>query len=351
MRRLAICAAMSAAVLLTGTALHAQAAAIPGWRQVFSKHFGVASNFPVLNAVVATSATNAWALGGSDVGGPPIAEHWNGKTWSRSALPKGFVDDITAASGPAANDIWAVAQSGGEILHWNGRAWSIAKQLPVLKGILVPPRLTGVFALSATDVWVFGSTDGSTPGWGTWHYDGKSWRQWHGYAAGIVNGSAVSPANVWAIRGDAAFGQQTEIVHYTGTWRPVTASALSGLEFTAIEAFTATNVWAAAFSARNQAQSWLLHYNGRTWSRFKLPWSGPAIEGIVADGHGGLWLNAPGLPPYEVHRTEKGGWSRLRLAVLLAGIAHIPGSASVWGAGADFALTNPKAVIWAYGPI
>jgi hypothetical protein len=199
MRRLAIRAAISAAVLLTGTALQAQAAATPGWRQVFSKHFGVASNFPILNAVVATSATNAWALGGSDVGGPPIAEHWNGKTWRSSALPKGFVDDITAASGPAANDIWAVAKSGGEILHWDGRAWSIAKQLPVLKGISVPPRLTGVAALSATDVWVFGS-DGDTPGWGTWHYDGKLWRQWHGYATGIVKGSAISTANVWGRR-------------------------------------------------------------------------------------------------------------------------------------------------------
>jgi hypothetical protein len=52
-----------------------------------------------------------------------------------------------------------------------------------------------------------------------------------------------------------------------------------------------------------------------------------------------------------MHRTGKGGWSRLRLAVLLPGIAHIPGTASVWGVGTDFALTSTKAVIWAYGPI
>lgn len=347
---------MLAAVLLTGTALSAQAAT-PGWRQVFSKHYGAAANFPVFDAVVATSAKNAWALGGTNVGGGgsgrPIAELWNGKAWSQIAMPKGVTDHIAAASAPAARDIWAVTQFGGYVLHWNGRAWSVAKRLPVPKGASIPPQLTGVVALSAKNVWAFGSS-GFTLGWGTWHYNGKTWNQWHGNAANITDGSALSATNIWAIGGTNA--PQNAIVHYTGTWKLVnTGSVLSGLQFEGIHAFSVKNVWASATTVSKGNQSWLVHYNGSAWSKFTMPWSVNVIGHVVSDGRGGLWVSAfvPGTTTryYEVHRTARGAWSRTRVSAQLFGLAAIPGTASVLAGGSVNGTTGGKAVIWAKGPV
>lgn len=349
---------MLAAVLLAGTALPAQAAT-PGWRQVFSKHYGAAGNYPQFSAVVALSAKNAWALGGTNVGGgtlgAPVAEHWNGKAWSRFATPKGVTDHIAAASAPAASDIWAVTQFGGYVLHWNGSAWSVAKRLPVPKGASIPPQLTGVVALSAKNVWAFGSS-GFTLGWGTWHYNGQAWSQWHGNAADITDGSAVSRTNIWAIGGTNA--PQNAIVHYTGTWKLVnTGSVLSGLQFEGIHAFSATNVWASAVTVSKGDQSWLVHYNNHAWAKFKMPWSVNVLSGhIVSDGHGGLWVSAivPGTTTtryYEVHRTANGAWSRTRVSAQLFGLAAIPGTASVLAGGSVNGTTGGKAVIWAKGRV
>src|SRR5271165_5910702 len=57
-------------------------------------------------AVAATSATNAWAVGG--LGVPPLIVHWNGSTWSRvpTGAPAGTVLDAVAASSP--DNAWAL---------------------------------------------------------------------------------------------------------------------------------------------------------------------------------------------------------------------------------------------------
>jgi hypothetical protein len=357
-RAAAACAAASASALLIGTALPAQAAT-PGWRQVFSKHYGTAHDYSAYEAIVATAKNNAWAFGATDISGVaptplPVAERWNGKEWSAYALPKGVVDPVFAASAPAANDIWAVTQFGGYVLHWNGKGWSLAKRLP-RGNSSVPPQLTGVVALSATNVWVFGSS-GYTSGWGTWHYNGRSWSQWHGNAVDITDGSALSPANIWAIGGLSA--PQSAIVHYTGTWKQVSAPALSGLQFEGIQAFSATSVWASATAFSNGWKSWLVHYDGHRWSKFRLPWSMRLNWGhIVSDGQGGLWLSgsagAPGSTQYyyEVHRSASGAWSRALVSAPVSGLAHIPGTTSLWGVGWKAARTGGNAVIWAYGAI
>jgi hypothetical protein len=356
--RAAIACAAVAAVML-GAVLPSQASTSPGWRQVFSKHYGAANAFSLYQVTVASARNDAWALGASNVSGVgadarPVAVHWNGRRWSPVALPKAATGEFIAASAPAPDDIWAVTHLSGQILHWNGKAWSVVKTLPEPKGPNFA-QLTGVVALSATNVWVFGSS-GFTLGWGTWHYDGKSWRLWHGYAADITDGSAVSPSNIWAIGGLNA--PQSLIVHFTGTtWRPVTGRVFSGLQFEGIRAFSATNVWASASSVSAPTQSWVLHYNGHAWSKFKLPWSTLLLwDAIVADGHHGLWLIAfvPGTSRpqyYAIRRNAAGAWGRTRVGVQLFGLARIPGTASIWSVGATFGTANGSAVIWGYGKI
>jgi hypothetical protein len=77
---------------------------------------------------------------------------------------------------------------GEAVLRWNGHRWSVAKSWHVGGRV----ELTGVTALSPTDVWVFGS-GGFAPGLGTWHYNGHTWKHiTQGAAVGITMASAVS---------------------------------------------------------------------------------------------------------------------------------------------------------------
>jgi hypothetical protein len=361
----AVCAAAASGVLVIGAALPVHAATTPGWRQVASKHYGPANDYSAYDAVVSNGGSSAWAFGGTDLSGGngtnqrPVAMRWNGRSWSSYNLPSGLTSNIIAASAPAANDIWAVTWFGGYILHWNGKGWAVAKRLP-WNGKGLEPQLTGVVALSPTNVWVFGGS-GYTLGWGTWHYNGKSWSLWHGNAADITNGSAVSATNIWEIGGPLA--PQSAIVHYTGTWKVQTAKALSGLQFNNIHAFGAKNVWATATTQTNGSQPWLVHYNGATWARVKLPWT-MNVVGLTGDGHGGLWVTGANVTPqgaytfYVVHRTAAGALSRITVGksltsgASLTSVVLIPGTSSVWGAGSVQSRTvGGDAVIWAYGAV
>jgi hypothetical protein len=333
-------------------------AAAPGWRQVYSAHYGPAVDYSGYTNVVTTSTDNAWAFGGSDQtsgGGAreyPVAVRWNGRAWRNYALPVAstagnqFSNQIIAVSAPAANDIWAVTWFGGWVLHWNGSKWQLAKDF---KG---GGEITGVTALSPTNVWVFGGS-GFSGGIGTWHYNGKAWSEWHGDAAGLQRGSALGAQNIWAIGGAAS--PNSSIVHYTGTWRLVSASALSGLSFTSIQAFSNTNVWVTASGASGRV---LVHYNGK-WQRYQLPAglspSSDSGQSLFSDGRGGIWLTAQsaGGQWFLVHRTASGGWSRVAIGTAdVAGVAQIPGTSSVWAVGFD---VNKKqggnAVIWADGAV
>lgn len=80
-----------------------------------------------LRAVAASSAGNVWTVGG---GGPATGEvaataHWNGRAWT---LGKGILDaGLTGIATTSATGAWAVGgtTSGRTlILHWNGKTWS-----------------------------------------------------------------------------------------------------------------------------------------------------------------------------------------------------------------------------------
>ncbi len=347
-----------ATTLATGTVATALAlatgapaqGATSSWRVVFSHHYGAAANSSGYTTGVATSAKNAWAFGGTDLShtipGAPVAEHWNGTSWTGRRLPSGLTDSIVAASAPAAKDVWAVTGMGGNILRWNGSTWSLAKHLSG------SGQLTGVTAVSASNVWVFGA-GGFTGGLGTWHYNGSTWTHLTtGAAAGVDMASPVSAASMWAI-GSVSAPDDSIVHYYRGTWRTLTAKALSGLQFTDILAESGSDVWAAATSATNSFKPLLLNYNGSTWTRFPLPWPVGPMK-ITSDGHGGSWLTAIGRSgqSWIIHRTASGGWARTQITSgSMVAPLRVPGTTSVWGFGlAPVAgTTGSAAAVWGHG--
>jgi hypothetical protein len=342
------CAAVSAVALILGTAIPAQAATL-GWRQVLSQSYGSA-NESSYQTVVAVGKNNAWAFGGTDRAGAgrPVAVHWNGRGWGRVGMPAGVTSFIFAASALSASNIWAVTFLDGYVLHWNGAHWSVAKHLAGSG-----EELTGVTALSPTNVWVFGS-GGEFPGLGTWHFNGTTWRQqpFHSVAGGVATASALSGTNIWAI-GTGPAVPFSAIDHFNGkSWRVVSAKALSGLQFWDIHAFSSANVWVSAVSKGIGQPAWLVHFNGKAWTRIKVPFTLESNT-FSSDGRGGLWLTGQSFAfrSFIIHRSPAGMWSRASIPAALSDLTLIPGTTSLWAVGFRATKTGSNAAIWAHGPV
>ena len=355
---LTVAAAFPALVVAAAFAPAQAAIGSTGWRVVLTQHYGPASNLSAYETVAAPGAGDAWVFGGTSVafGGPagngtPVAEHWNGAKWTPSALPSGLVGDVSASAAVSGKSVWAVNESGSanaSILHWNGASWSVAGSLPGTSTDVA----TGMLGFSSSNVWAFGNP-GNAAGIGAWHYNGSTWTRLTGIARGITTAAAVSPADIWAI-GSTSLPEDT-LVHYNGsTWRQVTAPVLSRSSFSSILALAKANVWAITFPLQG-ANTHLVHLSGGKWTSVPLPWTFSYASSLVSDGSGGFWLiGYAAARTWAVHRTSAGVWSRTELAghPALMGLALVPGTTSVWGAGTGTASsgTGTNAEIFAYGP-
>jgi hypothetical protein len=255
------------------------------WTQVPTPTPGGSAWF---NAVAATSATNAWAVGYIG-GGPgdsgvstPIIERWNGKVWKQQSfrLPTN-PGQFMAVSATGRDNAWAVGSTGVEgpngalIEHWNGRVWRrIPANTPYGFG-----NLQGVTAISPDNVWAVGYTNSSPVYLSlTLHWNGKRWSvvpspnptgQTDLWA---VSGS--SPANVWAVGytnpnacenggpqcGTAAFHWNGKRWVVTNTINPPSGylDALTG-----VVAISPYDVWAVGTT--DWSSTIIEHWNGKAW--------------------------------------------------------------------------------------
>jgi hypothetical protein len=95
-----------------------------GWTCALSPK--TARDFPRLDAVSASSADNAWAVGLSLTRN--LALHWNGRTWKQVMTPRPGLDWSLhgVAVIPRSGHAWAVGQTTDRrtlMLYWNGTAW------------------------------------------------------------------------------------------------------------------------------------------------------------------------------------------------------------------------------------
>src|SRR5437868_6514112 len=82
-----------------------------------------------------------------------LIEHWNGSAWSVVASPKGSGgDQLTGVAAVSASNIWAAGTGNARTLieQWNGASWSIvASPNPGS----VSDELVAVAVVSANNVW------------------------------------------------------------------------------------------------------------------------------------------------------------------------------------------------------
>ena len=349
-------ALLCAAALLTSTAVVTGASAsVPGasaqsWDlKLAIRYFPSEGNHSQYDTALVQGHT-AWFFGGTNFSGrgsPQVENRAKGK-WHPSALPSGLRSWITGASGVSASDIWAVTFLGGTVLHWNGSRWS-----------KVPPgkwndnaHFTGIVAVSADNVWLFGGKGRSAPGAGTWHFSGSKWTEIRGTAGELYRATEAAPTDLWGIGGPA--GAMTTLMRFRGTtWRPVAPAALAGFSYSYALAVGKQSVWVAGSV---DGIPMLGHWDGKGWTADSTPAVVPP-SGICRDGRGGIWVIAnSGFGPSVVYdRSASGTWTTVPVgrssANEVLGCAAIPGTKSAWGAGKSAAPAGTAAAVYGYGKV
>jgi hypothetical protein len=176
----------------------------------------------VLGGISVAGPNDVWAMGQAGTSAhdtAPLAEHWNGHTWSVVRVPaEGFSSTLGAVTSAGPDDVWSVGSydepspTGTLIFtlaeRWNGHRWSIVAS-PSPTG---DDDLVGLAAVSAHDIWAVGSTGANATFVLRWN--GHAWTTLPALSRpGAVNGlfavSAPTATDIWAAGG----GYKTVIEH------------------------------------------------------------------------------------------------------------------------------------------
>jgi hypothetical protein len=272
------------------------------WVRVKSPNPGGLTRTSQLRGVAAVSANDIWAVGDYTSGSDavvPLVIHWNGTAWRTATVPApagnlGILSDVVATS---ASDVWAVGESctgcATDVTltyHWNGKKWRLVTS-PNPTDVAA---LRSVAAVSRTDVWAVGDYfNGTATQSLTMHWDDKRWKTVASPdPAGTSNQTilfgvaADSSKRAWAV-GKYYNGTATETltlwwngkrwVHQSSPNPSTTNNALSG-----VVAIADRNAWAVgeAVDSSPGGQPLLEHWNGKRWKTVASPDPGTAITPI-----------------------------------------------------------------------
>lgn len=299
-----------------------------------------------LDAVAATSASSAWAVGSeiSGAGGVSrtLVEHWDGARWSIVASPnvKGMtVNALDGVAVAAPDDAWAVGSSYSDptptlpmILHWDGRAWKLVRA-PHLGVHGRPSTLSGITALSGDDVWAVGTVvvDGTIETLVV-HWDGQRWKRIASPNPGGSAGSdlrsvfATSATDVWSVGhvgGGSGVAERTLVEHWDGQrWRHVRSPNMSlDTELVGVSAASPDDAWAVG-SSYDGTQTVVLieHWDGRHWRITSTCGSSGgsvagSLEAVSATSSADAWAVGAGsalLGKTLIERWDGKGWRVVR---------------------------------------
>ncbi len=290
-------------------------------------------NTALLFAVSASSATDAWAVGRTQVNKSSfegLALHWNGTAWSVSPGFPAALSPLGGASAAGVADIspgdaYAIGNSAttavGSLAHWNGTAWS-SVTLPLPAHANSNTTLNAISAHGLSDVWIVGTFLDSVTGRNetfSEHFNGTAWKVVRMPPVNSPNRNAFfrfnaitanSPSDVWAVgdRGiiDVPNSQKTLIEHFNGTaWSivpspsPGSIDVLSGVT----TSNASNNVWAVGAdvpAGKPAGQTLTLNWNGTAWNVVASPDTGSTDEvGAVATKPGAaiVWAVGESGPP------------------------------------------------------
>src|SRR5262249_31139826 len=131
--------------------------------------------------------------------GKGTALHYDGSTWKETATEEMVATSFTGAWSSGPNDLLLLAY-GGELFHWNGRAWSHGVlQIGRSEGEGFHPGPIALWGTSARDLWAVGRLGIML------HFNGVDWSRYGSGRNIAVTSVWVSGtgASIWAVGGTA----------------------------------------------------------------------------------------------------------------------------------------------------
>jgi hypothetical protein len=353
-----VAAAGSALALGTGAAF-----AATGWTVVTAPPTGQNAT---LTGVATVSDSDAWAVGYrngnafTNVGAKVLIDNWNGTAWSQVTTPTtpqntALLDAVSASS---ATDAWAVGRTQsnksnfeGLALQWNGTAWSVS---PSFTAALSAYAL-GVADISPADAFAVGDNS-SIPRGHLAHWNGTTWSSVTVPLPPDANTnttldaiSADGPDDVWAVGtflNSVTEHFQNFTIHFNGTAWAVVPMPVSGT-FDAIKANSPTDVWAVGDVGSGNPVTAIAHFNGTTWSAVPSPSPGQRanLTGVTtSNAANNVWAVGSFTPAGTINpQTLTLNWNGTAWSVVAS-----PNPASFDGLNA--VATNPgAAIVWAVG--
>jgi hypothetical protein len=261
--------------------------------------------------VTCAATASCWAVGDfGDTAGTSVklrnqVLHWNGKRWSQMHVASpggtatGHVSSLRAVRCGSARNCNAagivqaatVTRSANEVLHWNGRRWSLA-HVPDPAGSATGD-INSVAALAcgaAANCWAAGATGTASPAAvhnQILHWNGRSWTKatvpspnasTTGVDDVLAGATCSSTRNCWAvgqqtIEGDTA-ATKNEAVHWNGKrWSLVPTpdpggSAMGDVStLSSVRCPVAASCWAVGYKTDGgPLENEILYWNGGRWS-------------------------------------------------------------------------------------
>jgi hypothetical protein len=374
-RKAAFTVAAAGAAIVLGAS---SALAVGAWTVVTAPPTGQNAT---LTGVATVSDSDAWAVGYhsgaafTNVGTKVLIDNWNGTAWAQAATPAtpGNTALLLGVSASSATDAWAVGRSQlnksdfeSLALHWNGTAWSVSSGFSSALSPISGASAEGVADISPADAYAIGDSAATAVG-SLAHWNGTSWSPVTLPLPANANSnttlsaiSADGPDDVWIVGTflDSATGQdETFSEHFNGTaWAvvpmpPVTSPDTSAFfQFNGIQANSASDVWAVGDSGVVDvpgSQTLIEHFNGTAWSIVPSPSPGSiATLGGVATSNAAnnVWAVGADTPAgTSVRQTLTLNWNGTAWSVVAS-----PDTGSTDGVGA--VATNPgAAIVWAVG--
>jgi hypothetical protein len=362
--------------VLTAVAVVAPSAwaAVPGWR-IQSTVPASARQFSIVYGIASVARANSWAVGDTTTrgrGATPFVRHWNGSSWRTVTLPGSVMSMIgkhaglTSVGATSPGNVWIFTASGAWV-RYDGKAWTAGK-LP--QG---PIPIWASLVFSHSDVWAMGG--GYSEPYAA-HFDGSKWTVSSPPGqGGVTAASAVTPGDIWAVEGESAgeafitggVADPPGLEHYSGgTWQKVKLPKTIRRALGAVYATSDHSVWVGGAKTAGEGTTEIVgHYDGSSWTVGKLPASRGngfyAVSALVTDGHGGLWASGANplgnvtIADNRIWHFAKGRWTRSPIAtrspILMLAMARVPGTSSVWGAGAVARPRSIPGMLALYGPI
>jgi len=267
-------------------------------------------------ATTALSSTDAWAVGQSftdSAGQQSLIEHWNGSAWQ--IVASSGLDSLNAIAAVSTNDVWAV---GGLfnygvgshpdkplVEHWNGSRWSIVAASNTNANAV---ELTGVAVVAANNVWAVRREDigaAHTTQALIERWDGNTWQIVSGptlpqgaLGAGLTGVTALSQTDVWAVGAYIASDHTIRALalHWDGAVWTVANSPDTWGALSSVAAHGTHDVRAVGYSSSgdgNQQATLILQWDGSAWHRIAPPTPSGAtysnLTGVMADASGAFW--------------------------------------------------------------